>query len=357
MTVTPDIIDLHSHWFSPTSVALLSARSFGARIERLPDGALALHRPTAGVARAPFVLGAQWFDNDARIAHLDAVGVRHQLISWPTTLGVDPALDAEDAKPIWRAYNDELAQVVDARRARLSGLAALSTADIPWSRDEFVRASDDLGLIGAVLPVNGFASLAGARTFAPIFEEAQRRKSHIYLHTGYAHPSVPGQPAVVLHADSEGARGALDTAWHFAAAVITLAFTDFLDAYPDVTVQVAMLGGSGAIALIAEQIAEAPQRFGGAPPRWNRILLDTGAAGKGPQAIALAANVLGADRVVFGSDYAPAPSIAPVIANVNAAPIDPQARQRILVDNGLALLRAKGVDLPDAPILSQRSVA
>ena len=53
---------------------------------------------------------------------------------------------------------------------------------------------------------------------------------------------------------------------------------------------------------------------------------DTGAAGRGAQAIALATRVLGAEQLVFGSDYAPVPDIAPGIAQVLAAPISAAAR-------------------------------
>jgi hypothetical protein len=123
-------------------------------------------------------------------------------------------------------------------------VAALSTHDIAWSVRELERAHAN-GLIGAVLPVNGFFTSASARSFAPIFEAAQRLGSHIYLHTGYASPNVPGQPPIVEHVDNAAARWVLDNGWHFASAVATLAFGDFLDPYPDVTVQVAMLGDRG----------------------------------------------------------------------------------------------------------------
>lgn len=339
------IIDLHSHWFSPSSVAALSAREFGPRITLENTGQRALHRPGAGQSAAPFPLGNQWFEIERRLEHLAEVGVVHQMLSWPTTLGVDPALAAADTLPIWKAYNDELAATVRKWPRQFSGVAALSTSDIAWSVGELARAHGDLGLIGGVLPVNGFASLEAARHFAPVFAQAQRLKSHIYLHTGFAHQSVPGQPPIYLHADSLTPRAALDTAWQFASAVITLAYTDFLDAYPDVTVQIAMLGGSGVAALIAESVA----RSDTAPrSRFDRLWLDTGAAGQGPAAVGAAARVLGAERIVFGSDYAPAASIAPVIANVHAAGLSPDAERRIFFDNARGLLARHGVTIDSA---------
>ncbi|WP_181404528.1 amidohydrolase family protein [Asticcacaulis tiandongensis] len=344
--MTTPIIDLHSHWFSPSSVAHLSDRTYGPRITTDTSGVKALHRPAAGETPLPFVLGNQWFDIEARLAHLDANHVKHQLLSWPTTLGVDPALSADDTRLIWRDYNDELAALVRQHPRHLSAVAALSTSDISWSVTELKRSHEELGLIGAVLPVNGFASLAAARHFAPLFAEAQKHKSHIYLHTGYAHPQISGQPPVWLHADNPQVRGTLDTAWQFASSVITLAYTGFLDDYPDVTVQVAMLGGSGVIALVAEAAKAWALRHGSVPKdRFERLWLDTGAAGQGPAAIAAAVRVLGADRILFGSDYAPAPDIAPVIANVQAAGLSETDAQKIFYSNGHALLARHGIQL------------
>jgi predicted TIM-barrel fold metal-dependent hydrolase len=342
------VIDLHSHWFSPSAVATLSARSFGPRIADGPDGQRVLHRTVPGQATPPFALGRQWFDIEARLAHLEQVGVVHQLLSWPTTMGIDPALSAAESTPMWKAYNDELAAVVRAAPKRLSGVAVLSTSDIAWSVKELARAHGDLGLIGAVLPVNGFASLEAAQHFAPVFEQAQRLKSHIFLHTGFAHQSIPGQPPVDLHADTIGVRSAFDTATQFASSAITLAYTDFLDAYPDVTVQIAMLGGSGISALIAEAVALPGRSAEPLKTRFDRLWLDTGAAGQGPTAIAAAARVLGASRIVFGSDYAPSASIAPVIANVRAAGLPIESERRILFENARALLARHGVAIDGA---------
>lgn len=332
-------IDLHSHWFSPTSIRLLSERSSNPRV--LPDSLSlpALHCAGAGTDPSPFTLEAQWFDLDLRIAHLDQVGVQYQLISWPTTLGLDAALSASESLPIWRAYNDELAAAVRHHPQRLGGLAALSTADIRWSVDELQRAHDELGLLGAVLPINGFASLAGARHFAPLFERAQRLGSHIYLHTGYAHPSVAGQPPVLLHSDSAPQRYVLDVAWQFAAATLTLAYTDFLDDYPDVTVQIAMLGGAAIVANLAE-LGQQDGHFAAVGPqgRFSRLFFDTGAAGSGSRAMALAARVFGAEQIVFGSDYAPLPDITPILENLERSGLNTTEQQAIRQDNALRLL-------------------
>ena len=340
-----DIIDLHSHWFSPAAVEILSRRDVAPRIAATGYGARALHRAGPGSNGTAFPLGQQWFDIDARLRHLDGTGVAHQLVSWPTTLNIDAVYGGADWRPLWSAYNDDLAALVRAHPTRFSALAALSTQDIAWSVKELERAHETLGLIGAVLPVNGFFTTASARTFAPIFEVAQHYGSHIYLHTGYAGPNVPGQPPLVDYADNQGVRWLLDAGWHFSSAVATLAFGPFLEAYPDVTVQVAMLGGAGAAALVAEQAELGAHRTGitDVRARFRQIWLDTGAAGSGPAAIAAAIRVLGADRILFGSDFAPVPTVAPTIANVLAAVNAPAEADAIFHDNAHKLLQRFGV--------------
>ena len=139
------------------------------------------------------------------------------------------------------------------------------------------------------------------------------------------------------------ARTTLITSTHLATGVITLALTDFLDAYPDVTVQMAMIGGS--IALVAEQI-EFAEKAAGTPSAFKklrRIYLDTGSSGCGPRGIALAAQVIGADRILFGSDNGPWPSVTPYIESVQRTAIAANEKQAIFTDNGRALLAQEGV--------------
>ena len=339
------LIDLHSHWFSPASVEILSRRTAAPRFTTNEKGEKFLSRPGAGSAAAqPFPLGEQWFDIDVRLAHLDSQGVAHQLISWPTTLGVDAAIEADEARPLWAAYNDELAGVIRKHPRRFSGVATLASADPEWSARELARAHDQLGLIGGVLPVNVFATLEGAKQFAPVFAAAQKHKSHIYLHTGYGHASIPGQPPHFQHADSNGPRGTLDSIWAFAAATITFAYSGFLDAYPDVTVQIAQLGGAGGIALVAE-LARSASGKNSNPGKFDQIYLDTGAGGRGSEAIALATRVFGPERIVFGTDYAPGPSVAPVIANIEKSPLTAEQREKIFTTNARELLARKGVSV------------
>jgi predicted TIM-barrel fold metal-dependent hydrolase len=215
------------------------------------------------------------------------------------------------------------------------------------------------------LPLDAFVSLAGARALAPIFAVAQKNRSHIFVHRGAASAEVPGRqpevgasnpyfglagpeagnPATAVPGDNASARTLLVTATHLATGVITLALTDFLDAYPDVTVQVAMMGG--AISYVAEQIQMAAEEAGRPVPakRFRSVYLDTGQSGRGPRGIALAAKVFGADRILFGTDSGPTSLVAQTIASVKQAALTTEEKQQILFGNGRRLMEAKGVKI------------
>src|SRR5207247_9343578 len=143
--------------------------------------------------------------------------------------------------------------------------------------------------------------------------------------------------------DNVSARTLLATATHLASGVITLAFTDFLDAYPDVTVQIAMMGG--AIPYVTEHIQMAAEEAGSPLPakRLKRVYLDTGQSGRGPRGITLAAKVFGADRILFGTDSGPVATISPTIASVKKADLTAEEQSMILSGNARRMLGAKGV--------------
>jgi predicted TIM-barrel fold metal-dependent hydrolase len=162
---------------------------------------------------------------------------------------------------------------------------------------------------------------------------------------GLASPEAGNPASTAAPGDDASARTLLITATHLATGVITLALTDFLDAYPDVTVQVAMMGG--AISYVAEQIQMAAEEAGRPVPakRFRSVYLDTGQSGRGPRGIALAAKVFGADRILFGTDSGPMSLVAQTMAFVKQAALTTEEKQQILSGNGRRLMEAKGVKI------------
>jgi predicted TIM-barrel fold metal-dependent hydrolase len=359
-------IDWHSHWISPTEIRLLSQRktaprlltndqggqaiqvadnaTFGGHAKALGKGEMAIEVAdnATGVGQ-PFKVLPRDTDLDSRIHHLDQHGVKRQVICCTTPLGYDAALSAEELKPLLSGFNDDLAQFTKKYPDRYSGLAALATSDVEWSARELERTRREYGFLGGSLPLNAFATLEGARMLAPIFKKAQSLHSHLLIHRGAASPLIPGQPTLVINKDTDYARATLATYTQLAAGAITLGLSDFLDAYPDVTVQVVMLGGS--IPYMMELIQSQASQQGLADPvqRFRRIYLDPGPYCTLPRTVAMTVEVFGADRMLFGSDYGPMPDIGLAMKRINESKLSLKERNQIFVENGTRLLDAKGV--------------
>lgn len=340
-------IDWHAHWLPPAAVAWLSARNEPPLI-RAEGEQLIFVTGSGSMPTQNLRLARTFTDIEAHLAHMDAAGVAHRVLSWPTTFGLDGSLDAASQREFYTLYNDGVAALLERYPRRFSSLAALASADIAWSARELERAHRTAGVIGGTLPVGGFLSREGADRFRPIFEVAQRHASHIYLHTGEAAAEIPGQIGLKRATDAASARWLLGASADFASSIITLAFGDFLDPYPDVTIQIAMLGG--ALGTVIEALESRADRLGDPSPRaaLKRVYVDSGVIGEGRAVLALAFDIFGAERILFGSDY-PLIDTARTIATIENSGFPPEARQRILRENGLKVLARHGIDIPATP--------
>ena len=327
-------IDMHSHYVPAELADALRRREAAPRIETLSDGSERLHLPIGALR-----FGADYMDMDARISFMDEVGVRRQLLSFPGLFGVD-SLPLEEAKPLLLPFNDDLAALCRTAPNRFVGLAALPFADMDAAVAEFRRARTDLGLVGAILPVNGFLSLAEAEKFRPVFAAAQTLGGHLFLHPGRRPdevPTHPGDAAKPPFADTMLPRQALDVQAKVASAMVTLLFSDFLDPYPDVSVQVANLGGT--LPMVIERMDHAAKLRTPDDPlpssRVRRIYVDC--ASLGPRAIEAAVAIYGADRVVLGTDC-PIFRTDWTLEAIQTARLEPEDREKILSRNAEALL-------------------
>lgn len=77
--------------------------------------------------------------------------------------------------------------------------------------------------------------------------------------------------------------------------------TDFLDDFPNVTIQIANLGGT--LPFVAERLVAISFRDSVPPPDFSlrkNVFFDTASFGK--NSINLACEVFGADRIIYGTD-------------------------------------------------------
>lgn len=342
---TRALVDWHSHYVSRAELKFLASRTQPPKLVTAADGSTQLDNATTVSAiggPGPFSPS----DIQARLRNLDQNGIQRQLLTHTVALGFDASLPIEEQRALYRAFNDELAEVVSQHRSRFLAVAALPASDPVWAAQELTRAHRELGFIGGSLPLNTFATLAGARTLTPLFEAAQKLNSHFFIHRGPASDRVPGQPPLIVPEDTAYARWNLISNSHLAAGAITLGLTDFLDPYPDVSVEIIMLGGF--VTHLFDTIIPAARANGVADPlqKLRRIYLDTGPYSvRNAGWVRYAADKIGADRILFGTDYGVGGGqrgdVGPPLQTLDAT-LTAEQRQLIYFDNTRALLAAKG---------------
>lgn len=328
-------IDMHSHYYGGALPEMLFARNAYPRLRRLPDGSAAML-----AMNGEFPFSAAYHDPAVGLAQMDAAGITHRMITFPGALGVD--LLPADAAPAISAFNAHLADLGRQTGGRLIGLAGLPLADPALALRE-VAAIRDLGLPGIILPGNYFLTDEAATPLRPILAEASRLGALVMVHPGL----LVGQPPPVLPQDHPQYRtSALDLQNQIAQTALTVILSDMLETYPGIRFQIVNLGGT--LPFIFERLESiARHRNPKAPFPTDRLRhLWYDCASLGPRALETAVSLLGADRVMLGSDY-PIFKDNPVEV-VMASALTPAQQAQVLGETAAHLLAGLGCG-PDSP--------
>ena len=322
-------IDLHAHWIPPALAAELRERRVPPRIEPGRDGEqfIGFH-----VGR-PY--GTDLGDLEARRQLMRQAGIAKQVLSLPGLFGVD-SLPCAESLPLVGAFNDAAADASRADPEHFSAIAALPLTDVPAACRELERAHG-MGLVGAILPADGFVTGAAAERFRPLFEAGNRLRTHFFIHPGPVEP-VPVTELRKTGGDNVWQRHiALETQARLSQVMVTLELTDYLDSFPNVTMQVANLGGTIPFLMERmEELSRAGMSDGPQPSaRLRHCYVDT--ASFGPRSIEMAVACFGADRVVLGTDC-PIFDARRALASIAGARLDFKARRQILSCNAYSLL-------------------
>ncbi len=325
-------IDFHAHYIAPTLMEMLEARTIDPKITRQSHSSMLYHMP---VSTLPY--SSAYYDMAQRIEYLDHIGMDAQVISLPGLLGID-YLPLDQSYPMIKASNDDIAKQCQKYEGRIYGLAALPLADIDAMKEELKRCVEDLGFIGAILPNNSFLSLDYANELKPLFEYANEKKLHFFVHPGWRHDEYPvldkrpNDPDELLIA-----RGALGVQHDVSLAMITLLYTGFLDSYPNMTIHMANLGGT--FPMVVERMHNTVEaRFPDAllpPSRKENLYVDTSSLG--PRAIELAAEIYGVDRLLVGTDT-PIFSAETGLKSIHTTRLSDDDKNRILIQNAKEIL-------------------
>src|SRR6185436_11239228 len=135
ITAPRALVDWHSHYVSKAEFKYLSARTQPPRVVTGADGTTQLDNVTT-VSAAGGLGAFSPSDIKARIENLQKNGIQRQLITQTVAMGFDATLSLEDQRRLFRAFNDELAEVVAKNKPHFLAVAALPSADPVWAAEE-----------------------------------------------------------------------------------------------------------------------------------------------------------------------------------------------------------------------------
>ena len=261
------LIDVHAHFSPPTSAEARQAIWELSRRERF-------------LAPAPY----KWSLEDT-LAVMDESGTAMQLLSTVPT-----ELDK------LRACNDYGAEIVAAHPTRFGLLAALPTDDPDAAVAEIRRAHGADGW--AVTAVYNGTSL-DASALDPMWDDLNRRHAVVFVHPNAYSPAVSDMPSPLLEVAFETGR-----------TIVAMLYAGVFQRFPDIIFLIAHAGGTfpvlaGRLSLLGTQ-PWVPNPRGlsrkDIAATLRRLWVDT-AASASHQQLAAAAETVGEDHIVYGSDW------------------------------------------------------
>ncbi|MFD6197920.1 amidohydrolase family protein [Mycobacteriaceae bacterium NPDC060252] len=273
-------IDIHAHLWSDEYLSLLDEHG----------------RPGTDVHRG-LGAGAVRADLDGRFALMDEAGVDLQILS---ATPASPHFEDESAAvESARFVNDEYAKLASEYPGRFRALASLPLPHIPAALEELSRAIDDLGMHGAAITTSVLGRSIADPIFDPLYAELNRRSAILFVH-----PAGCGADSSLITDHS--------LTWSIGApiedtiAIMHLIVAGIPSRYPDMKIVTCHLGGALPMVLerVNRQVTEWEATHCPEAPKdaARRIWYDTVGHDHTP-ALQAAVASLGADRLVFGSDF------------------------------------------------------
>ncbi len=281
---------------------------------------------------------------DERLDAMDAAGLAVQVLSLNSP-GIQAEPDTRVAVAAARTVNDLLAGTIAAHPDRFAGFAALALQDPVEAASELERAVTQLGFSGALVNAHTLGRYLDDPQFRVVWERAEALDVPLFLHpaNGVDVPDVlSGHPELIGPMWSWGP----DTASH----VLRLVFGGVFDDFPDAKVLVGHMGE--ALPFVLWRL---DSRWGfhnhhgielarGNPSeylRHNLYISTSGVCDNPPLVCALQA--LGADHIVFGTDY-PFEDMGTATRFLELAPISSGDRAKIAHATAERLLHIPTVD-------------
>ena len=321
-------IDIHAHWYPVEWLRLMEqdAERFGGKLQRTPKGYAIATQLLTNAFTDEFV------DLDRRLAAMDRTGVDVQLLSLTTPMVY--WAPAPFGCALAQCFNDAASAAHLKHPKRLFGAAMLPMQAPELALKELERAAKLPGMRGMYLATNVNGTELDDKTFWPIYAKCEELRWPVFLH-----------PVDTIGRDRTQRfylRNLLGNPYDTGVAAAHLIFGGVLDAFPRLEVNLPHAGGTlpGLIgrldhgAKVRPELAHMKQ-----PPSayLRRFTYDT--IGHDDRINLNLVRLVGADRVLLGTDYCFDMGLAEPVQTVNRLTDLAQAeRDQILGRNAARLL-------------------
>ncbi|HYZ31485.1 MAG TPA: amidohydrolase family protein [Crenalkalicoccus sp.] len=325
-------VDIHAHFFPQEFLDLVAAEGgrFGAAYQRRPEG---FTIGVADVAPPTAVLPTKFVELDERLRDMDAQGVAVQALSLtsPMIYWADAVYGAKLA----RAWNDAASAAHRAHPERFVGLAILPMQDTDAALAELERARALPGIRGVYCGTNIATKDLDEKRLLPVFKAIEAAGLPLFLHPLQTAGGARLQPFYL----SNLLGNPLDSA----IAAGHLIFGGVLDACPALQVNLPHAGGVLPILVgrwdhgtrLRPELAHMKGRV---PSDYlRRFTYDTIA--HDARIMRFVLELVGADRVMLGSDYCYDMGYDRPVQFVDTLGLDPETRAAILGGNAARVLK------------------
>lgn len=252
--------------------------------------------------------------------------------------------DAAFADDLARRSNDALAELRTGNPKRLGAFASLPLPDIDRSLAEYERIRSQLKFEGVTLLTNFGGKYLGHKDYAPMLAELDRHKALVFLHpnlpAGLDALSSMSLPPPVLEFVFDTTRTLAD-----------MIFTGTFDRYPNIRWVTSHLAGAlpyiawrlSMIETSPRQVYAAFRERGRSVKDYMKGLYYDTAVSASPASLSAILDIVGPDRLVFGSDvpHAAFDFVQATSANLDAfTGLDAKAQVAVASGNGERLLAA-----------------
>ena len=292
------IIDAHSHWL-----------------------------PKEIIRNAHFFSPA-WGDIEAQVAMMDEAGIDKAILSYPTS---DAHLKVGSLKEVAKIYNNAVARIVTRFPDRFIGAAILPFGNSGEMVSELKRATEEMGFRALSLASSYDGAYLDEKVFFPVYESAQKNRIPIFVH-----------PQIIKPIGSERVNDPLLTpvieyVFDTTMSIGKLLMGDIFTFFPELTLIFSNFGGI--ITHVANRFDETYKMLrginfvkdlGGQPTQFlKNIYVDTGGDKTGANFLS-ALELLGAQHILWGSDWPAKKDIKGSIEAVSTLPLSQNEIKNIL---------------------------